>query len=181
MVLKRKSNRVARLSVKKQMRRQQRPTQPSRGYGLRDCTPSRTDEPPSKTQEEPSRSPSLPVESIRQEQMSEEEDVHVEPSTPNTEVQLLMNSKCQRNHLYFKSRAIIPEREIEIGDVRHHELLELINFYQFHKLNKSCRVKFSKTLVREFYANLRPEIEEDGEDLDSLFEREKDEGKCYCH
>ena len=105
--------------------------------------------------------------------MSEEEDAHVEPSAPETQVQLFMNSKCQRHHLYFKSRAVIPEREIEIKDVRHHELLELIHFYQFHKLNKSCRVKVSKTLVREFYANLRPEIEEDGEDLDIVFLRGK--------
>ena len=63
--------------------------------------------------------------------MSEEEDAHVEPSAPTTEVQLFMNSKCQRHHLYFKSRAIIPEMKIEIKDVGHHELLELILFINF--------------------------------------------------
>ena len=84
-------------------------------------------------------SPSLTAESIRHEQMSEEEDAHVEPSAPETKVQLFMNSKCQRHHLYFKSRAVIPEKEIEIKDVRHHELLKLIHFYQFHKLKNHAR------------------------------------------
>ena len=78
MALKRKSNRVAKLPMNNQMRRQQKDVE----------------ERPSKMQEKPLVLPSLPMKSIRQEQMSEEEDTHVEPSAPETQVQLFMNSKC---------------------------------------------------------------------------------------